>query len=103
MRVEHSDGQAVVFPRGRIDITSSQELKETMDRLVAQGTKKVCLDFGEVTGIDSSGLGKLLLFQKKLQQQQGQLSIRNVASEYVKKIFALVYLNKVITIEGLPS
>ena len=60
-----NDNQVVVKPVGNIDFSNSQELKDELLELFEQDYKKVVMDFSEVESIDSSGLGKLLLFHKK--------------------------------------
>ncbi len=99
MKVERSEETALMVPESRIDITNSNELKQTFLELFDEGYSTFVIDFGQVDGIDSSGLGKLLLFQKKLKERSGELKIINISSEYVKKMFAMIHLNKVITIE----
>ncbi len=98
MRIETEGKMKVAYPKGRIDIATANEFKENISKLIDGGENNICLDFSDVSGLDSSGLGKLLLFQKRLKENGGKLSIRNVNSEYVKKIFTLVHLNRVIDI-----
>ncbi|PUU93796.1 MULTISPECIES: STAS domain-containing protein [Halanaerobium] len=91
--------QVVISPVGNIDFSNSQDLKDKLLELFKKDYKKVILDFSEVESIDSSGLGKLLLFHKKLKEKEGKLIIRNVESDYIKNMFEMIHLNKVITIE----
>lgn len=95
------DNSAVVRPGERIDITNSDDFKENLLSLFDEGYNDITIDFRDVTGIDSSGLGKLLLFQKKLKERDGKLSIVNVNNDYVKKMFKMIHLSKVIDIEGI--
>jgi len=101
MKVERLENETVVYPEGRIDISTAGDFKNRINDLMEEGAANICLDFSQVSGIDSSGLGKLLLFQKQLKEKGGKLRIRNISSEYVKKIFSLVHLYKVVEIEGL--
>ncbi|MFW6001645.1 MAG: STAS domain-containing protein [Halanaerobium sp.] len=94
-----SNSQVVISPAGNIDFSNSQELKDELLELFEQDYKKVILDFSEVESIDSSGLGKLLLFHKKLKEKDGTLVIRNVESDYIKNMFEMIHLKKVIEIE----
>lgn len=91
--------KVVISPVGNIDFSNSQELKDELLELFEQDYQKVILDFSEVESIDSSGLGKLLLFHKKLKEKERRLVIRNVESEYIKNMFEMIHLNKVIEIE----
>lgn len=100
MKVEKKSADtAVIIPQGRIDITNSQELKDKLLLLYEEGFKNVSIDFTDVTGIDSSGLGKLLLFQKKLKERDGELRVVNITSDYIRKMFNIIHLYKVINIE----
>ncbi|TDO85263.1 anti-sigma B factor antagonist [Halanaerobium saccharolyticum] len=92
--------EVVISPEGEIDFSNSQQLKEELLQVFEQDYKQVILDFSEVESIDSSGLGKLLLFQKKLKEKDGTLIIRNVKSDYIKNMFEMIHLNKVIEIES---
>lgn len=103
MRIENKEGMSIVYPEGRIDIATAGDFKNSVMNLIERGDEKIILDFSDVSAIDSSGLGKLLMFQKKLKEKGGELRIQNVSSEYVKKIFSLVHLYKVINIEGLSG
>jgi len=92
--------EVVISPVGNIDFSNSQELKDELLGLFERDYKKIIMDFSEVESIDSSGLGKLLLFQKKLKEKEGTFVIRNVESDYIKNMFEMIHLNKVIEIEN---
>lgn len=100
MRVEkQGNNTAVVVPDEIIDITNSKELKEHLLTLYEEGVNLITFDFSNVTAIDSSGLGKLLLFQKKLKERDGELRIINVNSEHIRNTFNMIHLYKVINID----
>ena len=102
MQIKKEEGsKATVTPESRIDITNSQDLKQELLDIYEEGYAEIVIDFTNVDSIDSSGLGKLLLFHKKLKEKDGRLKIINVTSDYVKKMFKMIHLNKVIDIEGL--
>lgn len=101
MIINKNSDYATVIPKGQIDITNSGELKEALLALMDEGFNMITLDFTNVNAIDSSGLGKLLLFQNKLRERQGELQIINVHNDYIRKMFSMIYLYKVIKIEGL--
>ena len=91
--------EVVISPVGTIDFSNSRELKEELLELFEEDYKKVVIDFSEVESIDSSGLGKLLLFHKRLKEKDGTLVIRNIESDYIKNMFEMIHLAKVIKIE----
>lgn len=90
-------------PEGRIDVVTSQDLKDNLLELFNEGFDYIIIDFSNVTSIDSSGLGKLLLFQKKLKERDGALSIINVSTDYIKNMFKMIHLDKVIDIEYIEK
>lgn len=98
--VKKSTSEATLVPKGRIDMSNSHILKEKLLELFNDGFTIIAVDFSDVTGIDSSGLGKLLLFQKKLKEKNGELIVRSVKSEYIKKMFEMIHLDKVIKVEN---
>lgn len=100
MRIERKGSDdAVIVPSGKIDVTNSQDLKQALLELYDEGFNNITIDFSSVTTIDSSGLGKLLLFQKKLKERRGEIKLTNIKSEYIKKMFNLIHLGKVIKID----
>ncbi len=102
MKVEiKNENEVRLMPEGRIDIAKSIEFQQQLLTLFNEGFNNIELDFSNVTGVDSAGLGKLLLFHKKLKMRSGELSIINVNNDYVKTTFSRIHLYKVIKIEGL--
>ena len=103
MKVQKILGNSIlIMNEGRIDLSNSHLLGKELQKLYEEGFKDITLDFSLVTGIDSSGLGKLLLFQKKLKEQGGKLGIINITSKYIQKMFRMIHLYKVIDIENEP-
>ena len=88
---------------GRIDLSNAHFFGEKLRAYYEEGIKDITLDFSRVTGIDSSGLGKLLLFQKRLKERGGKLRIINVTSSYIRKMFKMIHLYKVIDIENIEA
>jgi anti-anti-sigma factor len=95
---EVNSTDVIITPKENIDYSNSQKFKEILQKLFEQNYKKIIIDFSEIERIDSSGLGKLLLFQKKLKERNGDLIITNVKNDYIKNMFEMIHLNKVITI-----
>lgn len=94
-----SDEEVIVKPSGSIDFSNAQKLKKDLLDVFESGYKEVRLNFEKVSRIDSSGLGKLLLFHKRLREKNGKLIIENVKSNYVKNMFDVINLHKVIEIK----
>ncbi|MGM0410197.1 MAG: STAS domain-containing protein [Bacillota bacterium] len=94
------DKKVVVRPKENIDFSNSNELKEELLRVYEDGYSQVEIDFTEVDRIDSSGLGKLLLFHKRLKEKKGNLVIKNIESNYIKNMFDMIHLDKIIEIDN---
>jgi len=99
VKVIKSEGKAVIYLDEKIDIINSPELKEKLQALYNEGIYVISVDFSITRMIDSSCLGKLLMFQKKLKERNGELKIINVTSDYIKKMFDMIHLDRVINIE----
>jgi anti-sigma B factor antagonist len=83
----------------RLDIDNSRKLKVQLTDVFEQGAKNVELDFSETESVDSSGLGKILLFSEKFKDAGGGLKIANVNNSKVAQLFRLINLDKFINIE----
>lgn len=104
MKAQKMDKSSILMvDEGRIDLSNSHLLKEKLQALYEEGYEDITLNFGMVTGIDSAGLGQLLLFQKKLKDRGGRLRIINITNKYIEKMFKMIHLYKVIDIEGVPG
>ncbi len=79
-----------------------EELKETLFSLYQQGFSTMVLDFTYLTIIDASGLSVLLVFQSRLKAVGGELKIVNITSHYLRDLFQMINLHRVISIEDGP-
>lgn len=90
--------EAIIFLGKKINIANSAELKEILQSLCTESYQTITVDFSRTRIIDSSCLGILLMFQKKLKEKKGEIVIINVTSDYIRRMFALIHLSKVINI-----
>ena len=69
----------------------------------ANGKKHILIDLSEITFIDSSSLGILVIFNSKLEKNNKHLALINISS-YIMKIFESTGLDKHILIfDDIPS
>ncbi len=69
------------------------ELKDALQKTVDSGCHNIVLDFGNVTAINSSGIGKILLFYKRLKEFDGSIGFLNL-SNTVRELFdKLMFFN----------
>ena len=65
----------VIAPTGELDITASQELAPELDRLAAQDEGELLIDLSDVSFVDSTGLGAILLAHRRLSQQGRTMAV----------------------------
>jgi anti-anti-sigma factor len=75
---ESSHAWSVVV-RGEIDTQSAAQLKEALDRVVADGARLVALDLKQVDFVDSSGLRVILEASAKLRAVEGTLFLEGAS------------------------
>lgn len=86
----------VVVVRGEIDVATSPQLRNELNALVARGAQHITIEFGEVSFVDSSGLGVLVGTYKRL-REDGSGSIRIVGAQpSVRKVFEITGLESAL-------
>ena len=90
------DGVTVVDLSGRITLgdTSSGKLRETVKEILESGSKKILLNLGDVSYIDSSGLGVLVSTYTTASNQGAKVKLLNVQ----KKVHDLLQITKLYTV-----
>lgn len=88
------DGVWVVEVDGEINLSTSQELKKSFEKLPM---KKVVVDLERVAYIDSSGLATLVEMLKKVRSQSGSLGLSGM-SDKVRSLFEITKLDKLFQI-----
>jgi anti-sigma B factor antagonist len=90
---------AVLEPRGSlIGGEETDELKAKAKDLIEQGNKKVVLDLGGISYINSSGIGALVGIHSMYQKVSGQIKLCNVAKG-VQNVFVITKLTSVFDVE----
>ena len=89
------DGVIIVDLSGRITLgEGSVVLRDTVKELSAQGNKKILLNLGDVTYIDSSGIGELVSAFTSIRNAGGELKLLNLT----KKVHDLLQITKLYTV-----
>ena len=85
----------VVDVAGRITLgEGSSALRDTLRDLVGKNQKKILLNLGEVSYIDSSGIGELVSGFTTVTNQGGQLRLLNLT----KRVKDLLQITKLYTV-----
>lgn len=87
----------VIQPSGVIDATKSQEFREKITNTLNSGAKIVLVDFKDVTFMDSSGLGALVLAFKTLRAAESKLVVCSM-NEQVRILFELTGMDKIFDV-----
>jgi anti-sigma B factor antagonist len=86
---------SVVDVAGRITLgEGSSALRDLLKEMVGKGQKKILLNLGEVSYIDSSGIGELVSAFTTIANQGGQLKLLNLA----KRVKDLLQITKLYTV-----
>jgi anti-sigma B factor antagonist len=89
------DGVTVLELSGRITLgEGSVQLRDAIRDLIGKGQKLILLDLGEVSYIDSSGLGELVSAYTSAKNQGATLKLLKLT----KKVHDLLQLTKLYTV-----
>ena len=89
------DGVTIVDLSGRITLgEGSVVLRDSIKDLLGKGQKKILLNLGDVSYIDSSGIGELVSAFTSVRNQGGELKLLNLT----KKVHDLLQITKLYTV-----
>ncbi|MFC5181776.1 STAS domain-containing protein [Actinomadura harenae] len=97
--VEHRVVQdlTVVKISGEIDVFTSPRLREMLLDIIDNGGQHLVVDLGEVTFLDSTGLGVLVGIYHRLRARDGSMSFMGV-NERVRRVFHVTQLTKIFVL-----
>ena len=83
---------------GKITIgEGSVSLRGAIRRLVEEGKKKILLNLGDVSYVDSSGIGELVSSYTTIQREGGQLKLLNL-SQTIRDLMTITKLYTVFDV-----
>ena len=93
--VENKENKTVTaFLSGEIDHHGAKKMREEIDKAIDESLPSLLvLDFGEVSFMDSSGIGLVMGRYKKMRDLDGKIFIQN-PSMHIKKVMRLAGLDK---------
>jgi anti-sigma B factor antagonist len=90
-----SNGVTILDIHGKITIgEGSAEIRNTVRDLLQAGKKKILLNLGDVSYVDSSGIGELVSSFTTVTNQGGELKLLNLT----KKLQELLAITKLLTV-----
>jgi anti-sigma B factor antagonist len=80
----------------------TDELREKADQLYDQGNRKLILDLGDVSYLNSSGIGSLMHIYTHYVNGNGRLKLCNI-SKNIQNAFVITQLVKIFDIEDTQA
>ncbi|QQE64832.1 sulfate transporter [Leptolyngbya sp. BL0902] len=87
----------VITPEGILDGTKAEEFRQTVDEMLVAGAEVILIDLKEITFIDSSGLGTLVVILKKVRGMSRKLCICSI-NDQVRMLFELTSMDRVFDV-----
>lgn len=98
--IREVDAIVIVDLSGRISLgEGSALLRKTIRDLLDNGRSKILLNLGDVTYIDSSGIGELVSGFTAVRSREGELKLLNLT----KKVHDLLQITKLFTVFDVHS
>ncbi|MBT2212998.1 MULTISPECIES: STAS domain-containing protein [Actinomadura] len=92
-------GVTVVKISGEIDVFTSPRLREALLGIIDDGGVHLVVDLGEVTFLDSTGLGVLVGVYHRLRARDGSMSFMGV-NDRVRRVFHVTQLTKIFVLHN---
>lgn len=90
------DGVLILSLEGRLDQPGSDALREHSMARIAEGHRKIVIDFGGISFLASMGIRAIIAPSQELSRQGGRLVVANLGPS-VKQIFDLTGLDNVFS------
>jgi anti-sigma B factor antagonist len=95
IKTRHVDGITILDLSGRITLgEGSVTIRDEVRKVLATGSNKILLNLGEITYIDSSGIGELVSAFTTVKNGGGELKLLNLT----KKVHDLLQITKLYTV-----
>ena len=98
LKREVSDDEVILDVSGALSGEPAGEFQRTLEALADERHSTITLNFAEVNSINSSCIGKILLYRKKLSEDGRTIKI-NGCSESLYSTFQLIKFDKLVPIE----
>jgi len=93
--IRQVDGITILDLSGRITLgEGSITLRDSVHEVLAKGSKKILLNLGDTSYIDSSGIGELVSAFTSVKNAGGELKLLNLT----KKVHDLLQITKLYTV-----
>jgi anti-anti-sigma factor len=90
----------IIEPTGILDSTQANSFRQQVDKALEEGVHTLLIDLKNITFVDSSGLGILVVIFKKVRAAQKKMYVCSI-NEQVRMLFELTSMDRVF--EVLPD
>jgi anti-sigma B factor antagonist len=87
----------VIEPSGILDSTKAEDFRQSVEALLQNGAGIILIDLKDITFIDSSGLGTLVVLLKKVRSLDRTLCICSI-NDQVRMLFELTSMDRVFEV-----
>jgi len=92
-----SSAVQIIEPKGILDGTKASDFRDNINRSIENGVQIILVDFTNVTFMDSSGLGTLVLSLKTVRSAGIKMFLCSI-NEQVRMLFELTSMDSVFDI-----
>lgn len=87
----------VIEPSGILDSTKAEEFRQQIDDALEAGAEILLIDLKDITFIDSSGLGALVVVLKKVKASNRHMYVCSI-NDQVRMLFELTSMDRVFEV-----
>lgn len=98
VRLIHANGTATVTVRGEVDLANADRFESVMHKATT-GARRVVVDLGETTFMDSTGLSILIRAGQHLGRPPEAFVVRR-PNDLVHRLLHITGVDSLVTIEG---
>jgi anti-anti-sigma factor len=96
IEVHPGDGETVIRLAGELDVSTSGELREVLER-VDVDVPAIVLDVSDLTFVDSTGIGCLFKLERRAADAGGMVVVRHPQPQ-IHRVMEMTQLNRIIAI-----
>lgn len=90
------NGKVIVIPyNDLVNREASDEIQETIESIIKSGERQLVLNLNNIEEINSYGMGKILMYFKKLKKMGGELYIVYPLPPKIEIVFEAMWLTKI--------
>lgn len=99
VKIESQEDKLIAYLEGELDHHAAAPIRQQIDdALLQQKPKKLIIDFGDLTFMDSSGIGLVMGRYKTASEVGATLTVQNISSQ-VYKVMRLSGIDRIAVIK----